>query len=467
MGSVLFGPATLLGASWPEWHSADTLSPLTRFSGYRVDLADWRNFDHRIDNWLFSRCIVRSATAANWLSDLFDTGEAQLSSGTNIRAHLGVPPTLLSLFQHTDTPAGKLMAMAARPVRGWVHPIHSPQHTPHCPPSRWSPTAGRPFSATLQLLGLSIPPLLHVTQPPRGLLVGNLQREAWIGRMGGSQPDLSEFEIDIRLDPTRRAVWQLTIDVEETDLDGHLVGARRLRLSDVTRPPHGASAVTVALPTLGRGIVRRIRLHGLDNELLDAADDVRLAERVGLSVPKGAEVSLIGNSRQYTGAGSDLGSRLQALDSLDDAYAQMLSNGLAQRIVRTRSDGDATLIDQLAAARGELLVFDAYFGRGGADWSLFAQVNVPIKVLVEDPRIKSPSVGVTAHSLELKRWSKKPVPFHDRAYLWSGGGLSVGTSPNGLGKRLSLINVLDKPVVDGLIAEFHLWWKDPLAVVVR
>jgi len=383
MGSVLFGTADLEGNSWPEWHSMSTGSIGVNFSPYHLDVTEWRDFMHEVDGWVFSRHIIPMQTANAWLTELLNSGKARLPGTAQFHAALGAPPALVSIFPHVESPYGKLMAMAGRPVRGWVHPIE-PAESPaseseiRVVPARWSPVGGIPFAATLQLVGLSTDSSSTV-EPPRGLLVGNLQRDAWIARMHGSKPSLSEFQIDIRLDPDRRAIWELVLDVEENSSGGETLLARRLRLSDVTRPAHGANAVTVALPTIGRGVTRRVRLYGLDNELLDSADEVRLIERIVVTV--GARTgrtvqSIIGDTGQV-----GLAARLRALDAVEAGYSRLLASGLTQRVVGPGSNGRAALTEQLAAARGELLVIDSYFGVNAGDWAVLARIGVPIKVL--------------------------------------------------------------------------------------
>jgi hypothetical protein len=52
----------------------------------------------------------------------------------------------------------------------------------------------------------------------------------------------------------------------------------------------------------------------------------------------------------------------------------------------------------------------------------------------------------------------KPVPFHDRIYLWDDTGLSVGTSPNGFGRRVFRIDELPRLESETWRALFDRWW---------
>jgi hypothetical protein len=72
-------------------------------------------------------------------------------------------------------------------------------------------------------------------------------------------------------------------------------------------------------------------------------------------------------------------------------------------------------------------------------------------------------VGSVPANVELRVWQGKPTPFHDRGYLWRGGGISVGASQNGLGGRMFTIDVLEPAVVKRLTDLFNSWWADPLA----
>jgi hypothetical protein len=63
-----------------------------------------------------------------------------------------------------------------------------------------------------------------------------------------------------------------------------------------------------------------------------------------------------------------------------------------------------------------------------------------------------------AASLEARSWRGGTAPWHDRFYLWQGGGLSVGTSPSGLGKRVARIDRLNANEAAGWQNLFNTWW---------
>ncbi len=105
------------------------------------------------------------------------------------------------------------------------------------------------------------------------------------------------FHVDVGLDPVRVAAWELVLDVEEHDQDGHLLGAQRVRLADLQLPEHGVAEFTVQMNSLPGRLIRRVRLHDLSGGLLDAADDVRLVERIVVDVNVIGATSTTANTR--------------------------------------------------------------------------------------------------------------------------------------------------------------------------
>jgi hypothetical protein len=147
--------------------------------------------------------------------------------------------------------------------------------------------------------------------------------------------------------------------------------------------------------------------------------------------------------------------RLARAASIDDEYRKLVEDGMANRVVLKGSTALPYLQQRLeAAARGEVMVVDRYFG----DWQLFDNLNLPVRVLVSQPRQPPPQrIG-----LEVKCWQQpgkgvKP-PIHDRLYLWQGGGLSVGTSSGGLGESDSRIDSLDPAEADYQAMRFNQLW---------
>jgi hypothetical protein len=67
--------------------------------------------------------------------------------------------------------------------------------------------------------------------------------------------------------------------------------------------------------------------------------------------------------------------------------------------------------------------------------------------------------------LEIRSWSQK-APWHDRAYLWADGGLTVGVSPSGLGKRLMRLDRLSPVEAGAWRTWFEAWWVNQVAIKI-
>lgn len=463
LGSLLVGPLPMAELSWPEWdeHDRPTDHPLD-LTSYGITVAHWRTFDHIEADWRFVRFALRVPEIAGWLAQLCGQGVADVPNGLGFRATVQPADALLTVFPHVDTRASLLAPMAWRPVLGWVHPLEAASNSAEgLPPVEWEAVPGRSnFEATLLLAGIGVTSVDNA-HPPQGLLVGRLSRGAWIASMRGAQPELRTFDVRLRLDPARVSLWELVLDLEEMDSSGELLSARRIRLADINLPLHGADDVTVKLPTLGARVVRRLRLYDLDGRLLDAAEGVHLVERINLSLNMGgmSEAMSIGEIQQPT-----MLRRLEDLNRAEREHRELLEAGVPRRIVVKGADGVAELRNRLAAARNELLIYDPYFGKNTTDWDVLRDVAVPIRLLTSMNTTAPPGAAPHAPSITCRRWIVKktvPFPFHDRGYLWDGSGVSVGTSVNGLGGRVSLIDVIEPALSAQLVQMFNVWWQDP------
>lgn len=388
-------------------------------------------------------------------------GRLETPAGSPVLADLGRADAFLQLFPRVDSGTGLLAAQACCPLVGWLHPrIEEAEPRVAEVPRDVSVGPGRHgFDLPLLLLGLCPKSIWGFAAPP-GLLVGRLRRDAWIADARGARPDLQTFDVQLRLDPTRISLWELALDLEEMNESGELLSARRLRLADTEVPEHGADNVTVRMPTIGRKVTRRLRLYDLSGRLLDAAERVRLVEGIHLSVgPIGGEpsVSVIGD-----GSIPNLVRRLADLDRSEQEYAALLQAGATDRVVSDQVSGRAGIARRLAAARGGLLIFDPYFGNDARDWDLLRPVACPIRVLTSSIVSTRPPPDL-ANNATVRGWrvsKKQPPPFHDRNYLWEGAGISVGTSPNGLGHRLSVVDTVEPAIVELLQRNFEVWWAD-------
>lgn len=459
-GSVLIGPESMSRRTWDEWRAEDQRHVGLDLSVYGVRPAEWREFDFVQDGWRYARFSCSAVQAADLVASALVQGRLQMPAGSHVLASLGRADALLRLFPKVETGTSLLAAQAGRPLVGWFHPeacevdlrAGEVSREVRVDPGRQG------FDLALLLLGLC-PSSSRGLAAPCGLLVGRLRRDAWIADVRGARPDLQTFDVQLRLDPAQTSLWELALDLEEMNDRGELISARRLRLADIELPAHGADNVTVKMPTMGRRVTRRLRLYDAGGRLLDAAEDLRLVETIHLSVgPIGGQATstVIGDRTSPS-----LVRRLADLDRSEQEHAKMLQAGATGRVVTDQTSGRASIVSRLAAARGELLIFDPYFGDDADDWDVLRAVPCPIRVLTSRT-VRTRPPAYLAGKVAVRGWSdgKRRPPFHDRGYLWDGAGISVGTSPSGLGQRLSVIDTLEPAVVALLRQNFESWWAD-------
>lgn len=227
-----------------------------------------------------------------------------------------------------------------------------------------------------------------------------------------------------------------------------------------------------ALPTLGGGLHRQLRLYDRNGVLLDATDRMPFIEQVIVDV----QIAGGGAFQVQVGAAATVAflDRLTYADETEATYNQMLADGLAERIIDDPLTGLPKLAELLSQAHDHLDILDPYFGWELIDWSVLVQVAVPTRVLAKhdmQPKAKRnvnpppPGTAPNAPSLDVRGWPGGP-PWHDRVYLWNGGGLSVGTSPSGLGKRVARLDRLTASEAAGWQQMFNSWWSDPNLVAV-
>jgi hypothetical protein len=315
-------------------------------------------------------------------------------------------------------------------------------------------------------------------KPRPGLYVGSLERRAWIvtGRRSKEDPEI--YLVQLGLDEERIDIADLELDVEEY-LAGELVAARRIRLADLELPatsttPGQLLQICVRLPSIGASVSRQIRLYDMDGLWLDGTDRVGTVEQINLTID-------FGTSRTQTTIGHaerpDLTARLRSTDAVEKRFRSMLEAGLPGRIIDDPAASFSRLRGALGRARRELLVLDPYFGWKGDDWTVIDDVDVPVRVLTGHGRYDRrtgtlrkqcivpppPGIAPRTSSVEVRSWRAEPPPWHDRFYLWESGGLSVGTSPSGLGDRLARLDRIGAVEAEGWTKHFELWWNDPLA----
>ncbi len=481
--SVLFAPAEVTTLSWLEWHArTDSVRSaiLRQWQGFGIDLSAWVNFVHREGSVLFARGSFTAGdigSATTWLDELLSglpVGIPQ-SEGHLLTAQISSPDGRVRALPHLASPASSLVLATGRPVEGYRFPLEMTFATMPAPEAAaWHVGDQTLFQAPSNLLGLPVsdPPLSGV--PSRveggvepGLFVGRMERRAWLAEIR-AQADPDPFLISIGFDPTRIMLSDIEVDLEEY-AHGDLIEARRLRLEDLNLPaPASTSAgaadlrTTVALPTLGSGLQRQVRIYDRDGLLLDGSDRVWMAEQVTvtLKVNDATPITITAGKAVIV----ELEERLERAASTDQAYADLLEQGLLGRIIDQTSNGQQRLAELLVQARDHLDILDPYFGLKSADWTVLLGVTVPIRVFTQ-PRSGSSTFRQPPPALQsrvtARGWAGSTPPWHDRVYLWSRGGCSVGTSPSGLGKRLARIDLMGAAEAAGWQAMFDQWWAGP------
>lgn len=286
------------------------------------------------------------------------------------------------------------------------------------------------------------------------------------------------------LAPGRASPGDLEVDLEEYADDG-LAQARRIRLADLALPGGSPERVTVALPTLGPGLRRRLRLYDRAGRLLDTCDATAFVSQIKITMTGhiGDESTTRHVSLGQAPAAPNPVTRLAALDTAEAGYTRLLTEGLSRRILDDPVTALAAIQEAVQSARDDLLILDPYFGHQPADWAALEKVAVPVRVLTMHKQFAKaatatkpaqpdvlmplpPHAGIQhVPLLGIRSWSQK-APWHDRVYLWVGGGLTVGGSPSGLGKRLRRLDRLSPVEADAWRTRFEALWVDPLAIKI-
>jgi hypothetical protein len=492
-GSVLLGPAGMATTSWLDWRAASGEPYADQAKGQLaqqgIASSSFVDFVAVDGDWLIARTPLTGQGSA--LDQARHWVQALMGPGAAVHAQDAGPYLVSAALQPADAlvmsspwwPAGlqPLVSGARRPVIGYRFPADKPGSTTPAPPPSWpagTPPVPQPLLNLANLLGLSITTAGDPT--PAALAVGRLRRTAWFSgvRVTGN------VEAEIMLAPSRASLGDLEVDLEEYADDG-LVQARRLRLADLTVPGGSPERVTVALPTLGTGLRRQLRLYDRAGRLLDTCDVAAFLSEIKITMTAhaGGESTTRHVSVGKAPAAPSPVTRLAALDTAEGEYTRLLTEGLSRRILDDPATAPAAIQEAVQAARNDLLILDPYFGHQPADWAALGKVTVPVRVLTmhkqfakaatstkpahPDVLIPLPPQADIQHLplLEIRSWSQK-APWHDRVYLWVGGGLTVGGSPSGLGKRLMRLDRLSPVEADAWRTRFEAWWVDPLAIKI-
>jgi hypothetical protein len=179
----------------------------------------------------------------------------------------------------------------ARPVNGF-HFARTDEPAGLTAGRSWTVGDVELFSPAIDLLGMS----WFDEKPgadPSGLLLGRFERCAWLASQR-LVPEHDLYTVQIGIEPDRCDLADLEIEVEE-QIDEDLVIAEHLRLEDTDiretlrvlygpQPTTGRLEIGVALPTLGRGVKRSVRLYHRDGMMLDAWQSFNIVESISINM---------------------------------------------------------------------------------------------------------------------------------------------------------------------------------------
>lgn len=454
--SLIVGPRELRDVGWPGWrlqevqHPAPTQLQLDAPQSFCLDLGDT----------IAARTTIAPREAFAWLKAALETGSfPALDTVPAGRAQLASATAPIRVSTQSETAAGDLAVWLGRPVAGY-HFRRSVEAPPRLPPDRWELDGSTHYSPATTLLGIA-----WFDSPdgadPSGLLVGRFERRAWLAGQKLHR-DVELYDVRIGFEPDRADLADLELEVEER-VDGELVIAERLRLEDVDlseideaearwRDTGDRPQLVLQLPTLGRSVQRTVRLHTRDGELLDERTRFNLLEKIALTPVFDGHRLATTWTGEKRGPASGV-ERVAGVERMRSQYAMLRREGLSRRLFEDFDSAKALLRRLLERADGELLVVDPWL----SDWDLLKGLGRPGPRVLVGQGNAGPPAGFAGR---VKRWSgKHQAPFHDRFFLWDGGGVSIGTSAAPSSRLFRLVRIA-APEAAVLGERFALWWAD-------
>lgn len=455
--SLLIGPAVIANTGWPGWRLAEGFKPQPQGLPLEVPAT----FTLELESAVAGRVTMSQSAAYDWVRSTLERGICPGIGGLpEARASLAPSRAPIRVSTHSQTNAGDLATHMTRPITGF-HFMRTDRPAGVEAATLWTVGGVEISMPAIDLLGLSWFPDKN-GEPPSGLLLGRFDRRAWLVSQK-LVPEQDLYTVEIGVEPDRTELADLEIEVEE-QADDELVFAEHLRLEDVDiraaeqalygpPPVEGRLEIGVALPTLGRRMKRLVRLTHRDGTLLDEWRSFNIVESISFTlVVDGAEQPPVttGDTREA----QDVVELLGAVERVRSQYATMRREGTANRVFEDLDEGRDALRAILERAPGELLVVDAYL----RDWQLLSDLgNPPPRVLI-GAAVPSPAEDFVG---SVGKWRNGLPPFHDRFFLWEGGGVSVGTSAGAIHDRLFRIVRMGAAESDVLRSRFALWWQDP------
>jgi hypothetical protein len=289
------------------------------------------------------------------------------------------------------------------------------------------------------------------------MFAGCIERQAWLIEQEGTRGG-DHKRVRIGWEPSRFDPGGLVVQTEEFDATGEMLLSEQITLADLDLSAvRERGRCEVSVPSLGPGLRHGLSLYGPDGHLMDRRAPAPFAELVTLEVS-------IGNSKPVTTtvgghARFPTTAERQALQvSLQESLEALRRAGAENRVLRERAPGLARLRALLESARGELLVSDPYFGQLEKDWDLVKDMGVPVRVLTR--KVESEPAPVPANVAARIR-PKASHLMHERAYVWDGGGILLGSSPSTIGGPPVTIQPLSAIDADVQRTMFESLWASP------
>jgi len=406
--SLLIGPKDMAVSSWQTWRRISGI-------GHARASYDAPEFVHDMSRWKVGRAVMDLPTATAWLQ------EATAQPGTvrlgpdKAEASLSAASCPMRFFPGVDTAVSQLMAATVRPVRGFFFPTNGGR-SPRELDWEWEIDGQTVFNAPYELLGIFISNEETQSVPtPAGLLVGRLERRAWITSSHGGE-NLETFDVHLGLDPDRVDIADLELEYEER-LDDEVVLNQRVRLEEVAiSDVRAAPNVTVRLPTMGTKVAHAVRLRDRDGALLDMTDPHYLLENIHLTIAGGGRENtvVIGEQRPQP----TLVERAERVHEVIEEYRRWFDAGIDGKVFEDEVAARTALMEHLSNAKGALAVSDPYFaaskpGSSEKDWKLLRSLGRPIMVLTSE-RAKPVSPSPNIPGLQVRVWKESSgrVPFH-------------------------------------------------------
>lgn len=456
-GTVLVVLGECDDAGWRAWREREEdgiVGPYTRSPTGSLLASDGERF-------LMARETVTPDVAHGWL-DGASTANATPTVGVipSLAVDLVLPDGLARVLPSVDSAASSLIAGVGRPVTGLLwRPPKRLRDEPLTLPAHVELVDGTYLSwPSMDVCGIHlspsyVEPALHTRE---GLLVGRMERGAWLAQLKGA-PD-PVVTVTIGHDPGRLPLRDLEIQHNQYDDDNLLLRSDRIRLSDLDLSGVDGDRATLTVPSVGAKLKHEVVLSDSEGRQIDRVGPYGFFEVVEaeISVGPGTEPTVVrtGEALQRPTLIERRALGVRAAAEL----AEVAADGARRRLL-FGDEGRAELRALLADARGELLIVDPFFGQLDEDWDLLADLHVNVRVCTS--KVGSNPSPIPAGVAARIRSNKQSAGLHDRIYVWDGGGLAVGGSPSTLRRASIWVGRLTAAEAAVHRERFDMFWSSP------